>query len=87
MIRTVLTVAITALVVVALYVAREALMLIYVVALVAAVGETIPIVSPIIGGALWGFAGAILAIPTAAILSVIVDELAAGSDASITSAG
>jgi predicted PurR-regulated permease PerM len=106
----------------------------YVVALVAAVGETIPIVGPIIGGvtavavavtvspklalmvgvyflvlhqleanvlvpkimerrvgvspvtvmaalliggALWGLMGAILAIPTAAILSVIVEELTA----------
>jgi len=34
-------------------------------------------VALLIGGALWGVIGAILAIPTAAILSVIVDELAA----------
>ena len=109
----------------------------YVVALVAAVGETIPIVGPIIGGitavavastvsaklalfvglfflvlhqleanvlvpkvmerrvgvspvavmvallvggALWGIVGAILAIPTAAILSVIVEDLAASHE-------
>jgi predicted PurR-regulated permease PerM len=109
----------------------------YVVALVAAVGETIPIVGPIIGGitaiviaatvsaklalfvgayflvlhqiesnvlvpkimerrvgvspvtvmialliggALWGLMGAILAIPTAAILSVIVEDLAASHE-------
>ena len=115
----------------------------YVVALVAAVGETIPIIGPIIGGvtaivvaltvspklalmvglyflvlhqleanvlvpkimerrvgvspvtvmaalliggALWGLIGAILAIPTAAILSVIVEELTKGTDSSIISA-
>jgi len=109
----------------------------YVVALVAAIGETIPIVGPIIGGitavaiaatvsaklalivggyflvlhqiesnvlvpkimerrvgvspvsvmialliggALWGLMGAILAIPTAAILSVIVEDLAASHE-------
>jgi predicted PurR-regulated permease PerM len=34
----------------------------------------------LIGGALWGLIGAILAIPTAAILSVIVDELTTGTD-------
>ena len=34
-------------------------------------------VALLIGGALWGLVGAILAIPTAAILSVIVDELTA----------
>ena len=107
---------------------------VYVVALIAAVGETVPIVGPIIGGmtavavalsvstrlavivglyflalhqleanilvpkimerrvgvspvtvmmalliggAIWGLVGAILAIPTAAILSVVVEELAA----------
>jgi predicted PurR-regulated permease PerM len=33
-------------------------------------------VALLIGGALWGIVGAILAIPTAAILSVIVDEFA-----------
>jgi predicted PurR-regulated permease PerM len=109
----------------------------YVVALVAAIGETIPIVGPIIGGitavviaatvsaklalvvgayflilhqiesnvlvpkimerrvgvspvtvmiallvggALWGLMGAILAIPTAAILSIIVEDLAASHE-------
>jgi len=30
----------------------------------------------LIGGALWGILGAILAIPTAAILSVIIEEIA-----------
>jgi predicted PurR-regulated permease PerM len=30
----------------------------------------------LIGGALWGLIGAILAIPTAAILSVIIEEIA-----------
>ena len=35
------------------------------------------IVALLIGGALWGIVGAMLAIPTAAILSVIVQELAA----------
>jgi predicted PurR-regulated permease PerM len=34
-------------------------------------------VALLIGGALWGLVGAILAIPTAAILSVVVEELAA----------
>ncbi len=34
-------------------------------------------VALLIGGSLWGIVGAILAIPTAAILSVIVDEIAA----------
>jgi len=34
-------------------------------------------VALLIGGALWGIVGAILAIPTAAILSVIVEDLAA----------
>src|SRR5579862_9600730 len=34
----------------------------------------------LIGGALWGIVGAILAIPTAAILSVIIEEIAAGQD-------
>src|SRR5438034_3431037 len=116
---------------------------VYVVALVAAIGETIPIVGPIIGGvtavlvaltvspklalmvglyflvlhqleanvlvpkimerrvgvspvtvmaalliggALWGLIGAILAIPTAAILSVIVEELTKETDSPIISA-
>jgi predicted PurR-regulated permease PerM len=35
----------------------------------------------LIGGALWGLAGAILAIPTVAIMSVIVEELAVAQDA------
>ncbi len=34
-------------------------------------------VALLVGGALWGLVGAILAIPTAAILSVVVEELAA----------
>ena len=34
----------------------------------------------LVGGALWGLVGAILAIPTAAILSVIVEELAASRE-------
>ncbi len=37
------------------------------------------IIALLIGGALWGFVGAILAIPTAAILSVVVEELTAGA--------
>jgi predicted PurR-regulated permease PerM len=69
----------------------------YVIALVAAVGETIPIVGPVIGGlasvavlvallvggALWGLVGAILAIPTAAILSVILEEIIANREVRI----
>ena len=39
------------------------------------------IVALLVGGALWGFVGAILAIPTAAILSVIIEELTAGAGA------
>ena len=39
------------------------------------------LVALLIGGALWGLAGAILAIPTAAILSVIVEEIAVAQDA------
>ena len=35
------------------------------------------LVTLLIGGALWGLVGAILAIPTAAILSIIVDQIAA----------
>src|SRR2546422_6670724 len=34
-------------------------------------------VALLIGGALWGLVGAILAIPTAAILSIIVDQIVA----------
>ncbi len=37
-------------------------------------------VALLIGGALWGIVGAILAIPTAAILSVVIDEFAPGAD-------
>jgi predicted PurR-regulated permease PerM len=37
-------------------------------------------VALLIGGALWGLVGAILAIPTAAILSIIVDQIAAQQD-------
>ncbi len=40
------------------------------------------IVALLIGSELWGLIGAILAIPTAAILSVIVDEVAARLEAS-----
>ena len=39
------------------------------------------LVALLVGGALWGLVGAILAIPTAAILSVVVEEFAAGLDA------
>jgi predicted PurR-regulated permease PerM len=38
------------------------------------------VVALLVGGALWGIVGAILAIPTAAILSVVVEELAADRD-------
>src|SRR5499426_1277995 len=37
-------------------------------------------VALLIGGALWGLVGAILAIPSAAILSVVVEEFAAGRE-------
>jgi predicted PurR-regulated permease PerM len=40
-------------------------------------------VALLVGGALWGLVGAILAIPTAAILSVVVEELAADHDVRI----
>jgi predicted PurR-regulated permease PerM len=39
------------------------------------------LIALLIGGALWGLVGAILAIPTVAILSVIVEELAVAQDA------
>jgi predicted PurR-regulated permease PerM len=39
------------------------------------------IVALLLGGALWGLVGAILAIPTAAILSVVVDELSPEAEA------
>jgi predicted PurR-regulated permease PerM len=42
------------------------------------VSPVVVIVALLIGGELWGLIGAILAIPTAAILSVIVEEIAAG---------
>jgi predicted PurR-regulated permease PerM len=38
-------------------------------------------VALLIGGSLWGIVGAVLAIPTAAILAVIVDEIADGASA------
>lgn len=44
-------------------------------------------VALLIGGALEGIVGAILAIPTAAILSVIVEEVSKGTDNHIISAG
>jgi predicted PurR-regulated permease PerM len=37
-------------------------------------------VALLVGGALWGIIGAVLAIPTAAILSVIIEELALDRD-------
>ena len=37
-------------------------------------------VALLIGGALWGLIGAILAIPTVAILSIIVDQIAVTRD-------
>src|SRR6266496_2728059 len=40
-------------------------------------------VALLIGGALWGLIGAILAIPTAAILSIVVEELAASHEVRI----
>ena len=41
------------------------------------------LVALLIGGALWGFVGAILAIPTAAILSIVIEDLAANRDVRI----
>jgi predicted PurR-regulated permease PerM len=38
------------------------------------------LVALLIGGALWGIVGAILAIPTAAILSIVIEDLAANRD-------
>jgi len=38
------------------------------------------LVALLVGGALWGLVGAILAIPTAAILSVIIEDLAPPPD-------
>ena len=40
-------------------------------------------VALLVGGALWGLVGAILAIPTAALLSVIVEEIAAGQESRV----
>jgi len=40
-------------------------------------------VALLVGGALWGIIGAVLAIPTAAILSVIIEELAINRDVRI----
>jgi predicted PurR-regulated permease PerM len=40
-------------------------------------------VALLVGGALWGLVGAILAIPTAAILSVVIEELAADHEVRI----
>ena len=40
-------------------------------------------VALLVGGALWGIVGAVLAIPTAAILSVVIEELAADHDVRI----
>jgi predicted PurR-regulated permease PerM len=40
-------------------------------------------VALLVGGSLWGLVGAILAIPTAAILSVVIEEFAAGRDVRI----
>jgi predicted PurR-regulated permease PerM len=38
------------------------------------------LIALLVGGALWGLVGAILAIPTAAIISVIVSEFASEED-------
>jgi len=38
------------------------------------------LVALLVGGALWGLVGAILAIPTAAILSVIIEDFVAARD-------
>ena len=45
------------------------------------------IMALLVGGALWGYGGAILAIPTAAILSVIIEDLAANRDVPIQRIG
>ncbi len=37
----------------------------------------------LVGGALWGLVGAILAIPTVAVLSIVVDQIAAGHEVRI----
>jgi predicted PurR-regulated permease PerM len=45
------------------------------------VSPVVVMIALLIGGELWGLVGAILAIPTAAILSVIVEEFAGGDEA------
>jgi predicted PurR-regulated permease PerM len=45
------------------------------------------LIALLVGGALWGLVGAILAIPTVAILSVIVEELAVARDAGLQRTG
>jgi len=45
-----------------------------------AVSPVAVMVALLVGGALWGIIGAVLAIPTAAILSVIIEELALNRD-------
>jgi predicted PurR-regulated permease PerM len=47
------------------------------------VSPVVVMVALLIGGSLWGLVGAILAIPTAAIISVIVSEFATGQDVRI----
>ena len=42
------------------------------------------LVALLIGGSLWGLIGAILAIPTAAILSVALDELTGTGDQTVS---
>jgi len=44
------------------------------------VSPVMVMIALLIGGALWGLVGAILAIPTAAIISVIISEFATGED-------
>jgi predicted PurR-regulated permease PerM len=41
------------------------------------------VIALLIGGSLWGIVGAILAIPTAAILSIIIDQIAVNQDVRI----
>jgi len=47
------------------------------------VSPVVVMVALLVGGALWGLVGAILAIPTAAIISVIVSEFAGEEDVRI----
>src|SRR5437773_5628892 len=44
------------------------------------VSPVVVLVALLIGGALWGIVGAILAIPTAAILSIVIEDLAANRE-------